>query len=132
MIVFFIMKQITVTKIFTFDAAHKLPNYDGACANLHGHTYHLEVSVRGEPDLKSGMVIDFKQLDFIVGTILKDLDHSYLNDTFENPTAENLAEYLFGTIEILLKNNQQEAKVSKIKLYETPTSFVEVENIRDI
>jgi 6-pyruvoyltetrahydropterin/6-carboxytetrahydropterin synthase len=126
------MKQITVTKIFTFDAAHKLPNYDGACANLHGHTYHLEVSVRGEPDLKSGMVIDFKQLDFIVGTILKDLDHSYLNDTFENPTAENLAEYLFGTIEILLKNNQQEAKVSKIKLYETPTSFVEVENIRDI
>ena len=57
----------TVTKLFEFEACHHLPHYDGACHNLHGHSYKLEVTVSGqvsknENDPKCGMIIDFKDL----------------------------------------------------------------------
>ena len=41
-----VTKSIEVTKIFRFESAHNLPNYEGDCANLHGHSYKLEVTVR--------------------------------------------------------------------------------------
>ncbi|MBR6908475.1 6-carboxytetrahydropterin synthase, partial [bacterium] len=56
--------MLTVTKIFKFEAAHWLPFYDGACHNLHGHSYKLEVTVTGEvkenvKNPQCGMIIDF-------------------------------------------------------------------------
>ena len=88
----------TVTKIFTFDACHHLPHYDGACNKQHGHTYKLEVTVTGKVDRditnpKCGMIIDFKDLKKIVDdTVISNHDHSKLNDFFENPTAEMMME----------------------------------------
>ena len=64
------MRNVRVTKEFTFEMAHALWNYDGACKNIHGHSYHLFISIIGEPlqdedNPKFGMVIDFKDLKLI-------------------------------------------------------------------
>lgn len=83
---------------FYFDAAHLLPNYDGRCANLHGHTYKLEVVVSGSVG-KNGMVIDFGDLKKIVNkTVIDKLDHTNLNDMFDNPTAENIVVWIFDSV----------------------------------
>jgi 6-pyruvoyltetrahydropterin/6-carboxytetrahydropterin synthase len=109
-----------VTKIFTFDAAHKLQFYDGPCHNLHGHTYHLEVTCKSNI-LTNGMLIDFAVLKQIVTEkIISKVDHAYLNDVFPfEPTAEKMADWI-------LKELQPVIPVYSIRLYETPTSFAEV------
>ena len=58
---------IRVTKTFTFDMAHALYNHDGLCRNIHGHTYHLAVTLIGKAiqehgHPKNGMIIDFGDL----------------------------------------------------------------------
>lgn len=75
-----------------FSSAHRLPFYDGPCHNLHGHTWKVVFLISG-PVQKNGMVADFKELKKLLDGILP--DHQYLNDLLENPTAENLAPYLF-------------------------------------
>ena len=66
------MTKIRLTKEFSFEAAHLLEGYDGACREIHGHSYRLFVTVRGVPvcdgrNPKLGMVMDFGQLKRIVG-----------------------------------------------------------------
>ncbi|KXG77481.1 6-carboxytetrahydropterin synthase QueD [Thermotalea metallivorans] len=79
--------KIAVTKEFTFDCAHMLSNHEGLCANLHGHTYKLQITVQAsdfqETNLGSssseGMVIDFKELNAIVhDLIISKFDHSFI------------------------------------------------------
>jgi len=83
-----------VARSFHFDGAHKLANsHEGKCANLHGHTWKLTVSLEGEIDSSTGMVMDFSILKPIVNNIVKMLDHRYLNDFIPNPTAENLVDW---------------------------------------
>lgn len=110
-----------VTKEFTFDAAHNLVKYHGKCEKLHGHTYKFHVTVTGEPDSED-MVIDFIELKKIVKSRVVDLlDHSYLNETISQPTAENIARWIFGQLAEDLKNPRYE--LYEIKVWETPTSF---------
>mgnify|MGYP003596664130 FL=1 len=92
-----------------FDAAHSLPGYQGKCACMHGHTYQVEMVVEGEVG-EDGFVIDFYQLKKIIGATLQELDHSCLNDTLPNPTAESIA---LWTAEQLKK----EMETTSIKLY---------------
>jgi 6-pyruvoyltetrahydropterin/6-carboxytetrahydropterin synthase len=107
-----------VTKKFTFDSAHKLINYKGKCKNLHGHTYSLYVTIEGEVDKKSGMVIDFNLIKSTVNEKVIDiLDHQMLNEIVKQPTAENLAIWIWSQIE-------GEVDIYEIKLWETPDSFV--------
>ncbi len=76
--------MIRLTKEFSFESAHALEGYDGACREIHGHSYRLFVTVKGEPiaDLenpKCGMVIDFGDLKRIVNRqIIDRLDHSFV------------------------------------------------------
>jgi len=115
---------ISVTKVFTFDSAHSLPNYPGQCRNIHGHTYRLEVTVKGKVNPETGMVIDFYDLKRIVDeNAVNKLDHYYLNDILPCiPTAENIALWICQAIRDELPN------LYRIKLWETPTSSVEVYN----
>lgn len=79
-----------------FDAAHRLPHYNGPCSRLHGHRWHVTVEVEGPISPMTGMMIDFKDLKRILASVLP--DHQYLNEFIpevENPTAENLAPVLF-------------------------------------
>ncbi|MEE9525826.1 MAG: 6-carboxytetrahydropterin synthase QueD [Candidatus Woesearchaeota archaeon] len=90
-----------ITKKFTFEAAHKLPGYKGNCSKLHGHSYKLEVAIKGP--VKNGMVIDFRELDTIVKEKALDiLDHSYINDIIKNPTAENLVKWIWDKLPLKL------------------------------
>ena len=100
--------MVTVTRRFSFDAAHHLPHYDGKCHNLHGHTYVLDVTVTGEVsfdknDPKQGMIIDFGDLKKIVNdNVVERYDHQNLNKFFENPTAECMVMFIGEMIEQLL------------------------------
>ncbi|WIF94222.1 6-carboxytetrahydropterin synthase QueD [Caminicella sporogenes] len=119
-------KFINVTKIFTFDSAHKLENYDGNCKYLHGHTYKLEITIRGKTDYR-GMVIDFNELKKIVNEkIISKLDHKYLNDVFDfNTTCENMVVWIFNELNGVL--NSKNYLLKKVRLWETPTSYAELE-----
>ncbi|MCX7654335.1 MAG: 6-carboxytetrahydropterin synthase QueD [Fervidobacterium sp.] len=114
--------MLCVVKEFTFDAAHNLVEYHGKCEKLHGHTYKLQVVVCGERD-KEGMVIDFLELKQIVqNEVLNVLDHSYINDIIPQPSAENIAEWIWNRLKDRLHTERY--KLTEIRLWETPTSFV--------
>lgn len=122
---------VSVTKEFTFDSAHFLNKYEGKCANLHGHTYKLQVTVSGKLN-KQGMVIDFNELKEIINKkIVAIFDHKVINEVFPyNPTAENMTIYFFEVIkEYLEKNYKNKIFVERVRLYETPTSYVEYKGV---
>lgn len=90
----------TLSTQLEFAAAHHLRGYDGACARLHGHNWKVEIQVTGHALNEVGMLIDFKEIKRHGKAILTQLDHYYLNeippfDAALNPTAENIAYYLF-------------------------------------
>lgn len=89
--------------IRSFSAAHRLPQYDGPCHDLHGHTWKAVFVIEG-PVQPDGMVCDFKTVKKLLDSHLP--DHQFLNDLLENPTAENLAQHLFDKIapELAAKN----------------------------
>ena len=97
-----------VTKIFTFDAAHQLTNYYGKCERVHGHTYRLEVTLEGDVH-SNDMVIDFVLLKRIVKRqVLEKLDHHFLNDVLENPSAERLAVWIWDQLNDLSSHLKEE------------------------
>lgn len=116
--------MIEVTREFVFDSAHHLHNYRGMCANLHGHTYRLQVTVGGEPDA-DGMIVDFGTLKEIVNSVVIDkLDHKYLNDILPfNPTAENMVKWIFNQLKSSFYSSR--TYLASVKLWETPNSFAE-------
>jgi 6-pyruvoyltetrahydropterin/6-carboxytetrahydropterin synthase len=78
-----------------FDAAHHLPNYEGKCRNLHGHTWKVDVVISGLTN-QNGFVIDFTILKRELAILIdKHFDHKNLNETFANPTCENIASFIF-------------------------------------
>lgn len=86
---------VTVTRTFTFDAAHILPWHAGKCSRLHGHTYRVDVSVTGPLDT-NGIVVDFGDIKTAAAAVIDPLDHTLLNDTLDNPTAERLALHILA------------------------------------
>lgn len=119
--------MVTVTKIYTFEACHNLPHYVGACNNLHGHSYKLEVTVAGEIESDRdcshyGMIIDFKDLKEIINKVAGKYDHSNLNDFFPNPTAEIMVGKIAKDIQLNLPRN---CCLVSCKLWETATSYAE-------
>ena len=82
-----------------FDSAHYLRGYEGPCANLHGHTWKYTVVIEGEKSDDLGMLIDFKYLKKMMSDMEKMFDHKCINEvspfTSTNPTAENLATYMY-------------------------------------
>jgi 6-pyruvoyltetrahydropterin/6-carboxytetrahydropterin synthase len=118
-----------VCKIFRFDAAHFLPGYEGPCAALHGHGWVLEVEVEG-PIGSGGMVLDFALLKRCVwAEALMYLDHHLLNDLIKMPTAENILLWVAQRLQSTEAWTPSENPLSRLRLYETPDSFAELELI---
>ncbi len=127
----------TIAKQFTFHAAHQLPNHDGACARVHGHTYKVEVAIVGEVkrpcgDSDEGMVLDFGILKDVYKEDVEPLvEHQFLNETLKGvvpetdgtplTTAENLADWI---ARVYGNNLGQEVVVT---VWETPTSYARVQ-----
>ena len=141
------MSVIRLTKEFHFELAHALEGYDGACRNIHGHSYILFVTVIGNPielesNPKLGMVMDFGELKRIVNTsIISRFDHTLLlnqnskmlhtllTENFGKiealpfqPTCEMLLPYF---AEVISSQLPKGVKLHHLKLNETATSFAE-------
>ena len=140
------MEKIRITKEFKFEMAHALYGYDGLCANIHGHSYRLWVTVRGNvkkenKHIKDGMVMDFTDLKSIIKTIIiKKYDHSLVLNAHSphanldlsafdkvyylpyQPTSENLVTDFANSITSLLPEN---VELLKVVLSETVSSFAE-------
>lgn len=141
------MSKIRITKIFHFEMAHALHGYDGKCAQIHGHSYELAVTILGDPikdptNPKLGMVMDFGELKKIVNEkVVSQLDHAVLlskesgeinAETTElldrvvyadfQPTCENLLLDIVAKLKPELADN---LVLHSLKLVETPTSFAE-------
>lgn len=100
---------------FHFSAAHRLPFYDGPCFRMHGHNYMLRVTLEGKVNPKDGMVRDFDELRrYIWETVLVKVDHQNLNEMMENPTAENLIEWMWGVLKPQIEG------LKELRLWETP------------
>lgn len=123
-------RQALLTKQFHFEAAHFLPGHRGKCARLHGHSYRLEVTLRGPikqaPGASDdGMVMDFDDLSGIVRqAVLERLDHQDLNAvTGIRTTAENLAHWIWDA---LVQAGLPDALLYRITLWETAQGRVEI------
>jgi 6-pyruvoyltetrahydropterin/6-carboxytetrahydropterin synthase len=100
---------------FHFAAAHRLPRYDGPCFRMHGHNYRFEVGIEGDVDPATGMVADFGAVQEIVKEhVLARADHRTLNDFLENPTAENIARWIWEVLEPQLPG------LVEVRLWEIP------------
>jgi len=91
-----------VFREFTFEAAHRLPHVPEGhkCSRLHGHSFRVEVRVRGDIDPASGMVIDFAEIKAAFAPLLDRLDHYFLNEVegLDNPTRENRAHWIWDRL----------------------------------
>lgn len=89
-----------ITKCATFDAAHRLPGgpADGVYTRLHGHSFQVEATLRGEASAPVGWVEDLGRLDAALKAAAGELDHSLLNDhaALESPTLEALCLWFAG------------------------------------
>lgn len=141
--------MIRITKIFTFETAHVLYNYDGKCKNMHGHSYKLFVTVKGNPindldHVKNGMVVDFGDIKKIVKSQIIDVwdhavmlnglsPHKQLGENLEEqghkviyceyqPTCENM---LYDIAKKIKKQLPEMVSLAYLKLHETENSYGE-------
>ena len=113
-----------LSKDFTFDAAHNLVHYHGKCERLHGHTYRLRVTLEGQPDAE-GMIMDFLELKRIVKEkVLSRLDHAYINDILPQPSAENIAVWVWRELAESVK--RENCGLYEVSVWETAASCVTV------
>lgn len=122
--------RVTVCKQYEFSAAHDLPLVpeNHRCRNLHGHNYVVEVEVNASV-LINGMVMDFFGLDQIMEEIIKTIDHRYLNHIIglENPTAENISIWIGKKVENRLRFLLNNVNLTRLRVYETPTCWAELQ-----
>ncbi len=133
--------MVYLTRSYHFSASHRLyhPNLSeqenttlfGKCSHPygHGHDYRLEITVRGEPDPITGMIISLAELDTLVHReVLEPLDHRFLNEEVAEfqqviPTTENLVQFIYRRLAPHLSGR---ARLHSVRLYETPRSCFEM------
>jgi len=107
----------------SFSSAHRLRGYKGKCEALHGHNWKVEVFVQNPELDKIGMVADFHEIKKLLKSVLKKLDHAFLNDVayFKkvNPTSENIAKYIFSQ----LQAKSKKLDLAKVTVWESDTSY---------
>lgn len=110
--------NVALTREFTFEAAHRLPNVPPThkCSRMHGHSYRVVVTVSGAVDPDAGWLIDFGELDAICTPVRAQLDHTILNEIagLENATAENLTRWIYDALK------PQLAILTAVTVWETP------------
>ncbi len=120
---------VIISKSFRFEAAHWLPGMPEGhkCRRMHGHSFKIKVRVQGITDPDTGILMDFGDIKQVVKPYIEMLDHWCINDVGErlgepllqNPTSENLAEWLYHELEGKLTG------LLSILVYETCTSECE-------
>ena len=145
--------MLTITRKLEFDAGHRIPDHNSQCRNLHGHRYVLEITLTGQVvdhdgQADNGMIMDFSDVKNLARENLVDLwDHAFLvyekdaqvKDFLHSlpnhktvvlnrvPTVENLAKIAFDILKPVYRDRYSTGlSLSKIKLYETPNCWAEI------
>lgn len=109
-----------ISRQYRFEAAHRLPHVPEGhkCARLHGHSFRVTITVRGDVDPRFGWICDFAEIDEAFRPLHRILDHHYLNEVpgLENPTSELLARWILERLAL------SSAKVSSVTIHETCTA----------
>lgn len=109
-----------IFKVFTFEAAHRLPHVPEGhkCGRLHGHSFRVELHLSGELDPHLAWVVDFADVKAVFKPVLDRLDHHYLNDIpgLENPTSERITMWIWDQVKPLLP------QLSQVVVHETCTA----------
>jgi len=134
-----------ISKEYRWEMGHRIPDHDGLCRNIHGHSYRMIVELEGEVGA-NGMIIDFYDLGRIVKPVIEKLDHCFLvykddekvlNFLRDNGMKYEVSDY-FATVENIAKNigillaggikaqNYKNVKSISVKIFETPNSSAEV------
>lgn len=104
-----------------FAAAHHLVNYQGDCENLHGHNWHVEVTVAARELDSAGLGLDFKVLKRRTKTLLDELDHKYLNDLEPfrdlSPSSEQIARFIYGRL--CKELDDDNVRVERVNVWES-------------
>lgn len=119
--------RFTVSKTFTFEAAHSLPHLPAGhkCRHVHGHSYVVEVFCTGPLD-ERGFVVDYAEISAAVKPIIARLDHQNLNDVLPcHTTAENVGRWIFEHLEASAV--LPPGIVSRVDVHETAKTCVRVE-----
>ena len=100
------LEEWELEKTFTFEASHQLPNHDGKCARLHGHSWRGTVRVLAgslhKTGPKQGMAIDYADISKPIKELVEvSLDHFHLNEStgLTNPTSEELARWIYNILQ---------------------------------
>jgi 6-pyruvoyltetrahydropterin/6-carboxytetrahydropterin synthase len=107
----------------SFAAGHALRNYKGACENVHGHNFKVQITVEGPRLDPTGMLVDFLDVKASMQNVILALDHRFLNDIppFDmlNPSAENIAEYFYQQMSPNLASAPVPVRIREVKVWET-------------
>lgn len=133
-----------IAKEFGWEMSHRLPFHSGLCRNIHGHSYKLRIELTGEPDAKTGMVLDYFQMSQIVLPIIDKLNHAFICDNSDVEvleflkshgfkyvvipyfsTAENILKYLSEKFVPLFGEYKNITEIS-MRLAETKDVFAEI------
>jgi 6-pyruvoyltetrahydropterin/6-carboxytetrahydropterin synthase len=114
---------VTLTKSFGFEAAHWLPTFPQGhkCRRVHGHSFRVDVQVRGEVDPAKGYLIDYGDIKSAIEPVERQLDHYLLNEIegLDNPTAEQISRWIWRKLKPTLP------LLDCVRVHETCTSACE-------
>ncbi len=114
------MATLEIYKSFRFDAAHRLTGVPPThkCSTMHGHSYEIQIWLKGPADPQTGFVMDFGDLAKACDPLFTEMDHAILNEIegLENPTSETMCLWLWKRLKPTLP------LLSRIVIRETPTS----------
>lgn len=133
----------TISKEFRWEMGHRLPDHQGLCRNIHGHSYKALVTLTGEPDA-TGMVMDYFDVKTMVQPLIDELDHCFLCDRSDTvmqeffashpmkvvlidapSTAENIARLLLHRLRSVLPVDHTLHGIG-VRIYETETTYADV------
>lgn len=117
------MSKFKIAVKDNFDAAHLLPGHKGKCANLHGHTWMVEIEATSTELDEKGMVLDFFDLKETLNEVISKFDHRFINEIkpFDviPPTSENLAKYIFDELFSRIKTLSRSVALSSVTVSES-------------
>jgi len=118
------MYEVTIIK--SFSAAHLLADIGGKCEALHGHNFKVEITVAAGQLNHIGILVDFRLLKKMLGEVLEALDHKHINALTDfagvNPSAENIAKYIFEKMDARVKTAGVD--MIRVKIWESENAAV--------
>lgn len=133
-----------IAKDFRWEMAHRLPEHDGGCRNVHGHSYCMWIELAGKPQA-NGMVLDYFELKKIVDPMVAEVDHAFLVDRSDKlirdfmelsglkavyvdwpTTAENIARWFCERLAVTFAP-MKHLRELRVRIQETERTFAEVQ-----